>query len=209
MKSRYFLISLLGLSILTLSSIAYATTYSVGVEVGDKQTYLVKTLGEGYTSYNTVGNTFTLEVISIGDSSTQPSTHWGIYLKATGASETTLEYQLKKTPTFGIAYICPVDVATYLSEANALVGGQAEVSGRSAKWTDNGVYKELTWDEDGWMTSLKYTVAGEVVSELVETDTPAGGGATGTGIPGYDLPILLGISALFSVCLILLKKKRI
>lgn len=210
MKSKYVLIWIFSLTILGLSSIVHAAAYSLGVSTGSSQTYTVIKTSSSYTSYTTEGNSFTLEVLSVEDALFNSKDHWKLSLKVTaaGKADRTEIYYVSKTPTFGIAFICPLSVSSFLTAADAATGGSADVSGTSFSYVDaTGVKIEYSYDATtGWATLQRKSINGEVVLEV-----QAGAASTNTGngtIPGYELTVVLGISVIFFMSKMLLLKRK-
>lgn len=221
MKVKYVLFGFIGLSLLSFLSIARADTYTLGVSAGSSQTYTVVKSGGDYTSYAQEGGTFTIEVLevletSVNDGQNYGDSHWELSLKisAEGKADQTKAYWISKTPTFGIAFFCPISVSDYLATADSLYDTTDSVTLSGTGYTrDSGSQTtQYTYDATtGFMTLQKITQDGEVVLEVkagTSGSSSTTDGTSGGGIPGYELPILLSISAIFTIGIIMLKKKR-
>ena len=96
-----------------------------------------------------------------------------------------------------MAVACPTPVADYLTAiATALTGYTASGTTLTMGDTTNGIVS--TYDAgSGLITSYKYYVSGVLVLDL-----------SSGGIPGYDLPILLGITAIGVIGMIYVMRKK-
>lgn len=203
MKSKYFLMSFLAVSMLAFGATAHAATYSLGVTQGSTYRLTLLEANTNYWSPNTPnGMSVTLQVTSI----TERVAEWVVTLKEdwTNTEIEARVYRQKDTRalTDGL-WLISIPGHTYLSELSGSLGSQYKVDGTTVTKTEtiNGVTRitEQGYDANsGWISLYRVTENGVKVFEMLGS----------AGIPGYEVPILLGITGLFTMGLIILQKRR-
>ncbi len=209
MKTKYFLVGFLAISILAFGTMVNADTYMLGVEKGDQCTYTVIEADAGYG----YGSSAVLTV----DSISVTASGWDVIISVAGSSNN-LPLSIGNQPKTGEMpiYLCPIDVANYLKElATAYneyvtlvtVSGTTwtyDTTASSAFYSGVDMVYTITFDATtGWATKIKLVQDGTTTLEM--TGVPGGAG----GIPGYELPLLLGITGIFAIGLIYITKKRV
>lgn len=198
MNSKRVFSGILLLSVLTFSimTAASATTYTIGVKTGDSYTWEIKALDPSYTGAGgaKVGDRETMSITSVDETTTE----WSIAYSLTaynGASSSGTGTVPKDPASWSFIYICALPVSDYLTGAY----GSSHVSGNKVTFTGMTVIIEMTYDTStGVMSDMKYTVNGKVIFEI----------ALVTTIPGYELTIFLGVSAISALSLIYLVMKK-
>ena len=200
MHSKHFLFGIILLSILMFSimTAVNATTYTIGVKAGDSYTWEIKTLDPSYPGVPSgvkVGDRETMAITAVDET----STGWVItyhFTSYTGSSSSETETVPKNPTSWGFGLICALPVNEYLTGAV----GSSHVSGNKIT-ISYGLYSlEIVYDTStGVMSSMKNTEAERgVVFEI----------ALVPSIPGYELPIILGVSTVSTLCLIYLVMKK-
>lgn len=224
MKSKNFLLAFLVLSIFAISTIisANAAVYSLGVKENDTFTYQITTVdadgleavyGPSWASalgeMSVKGAKVKYLITTIADKTTYwllTVSYWdattGDFASYPDSSGSMWVYK-DPNDSFGPSLVCPTPVSSYLTviagkwptfldaSDNTLTETFSSPSGYKESWTyDNS---------DGALTSFKWIYAGKTIWELSRSGI----------IPGYELTILLGVSAITTIGLIyiLMKKK--
>lgn len=225
MKVKHFFFGILLLSILVLSvgTAVTATTYTIGVR-GDLYTWEIKKLDPIYLdiadipSNTFVGDRADMQVMKVVETDTAwtiecwfrnynrlvkdwpaPRLRW---LHCGSACDITVPVP-KDPHSWDYALICGLPVNEYLTEAfgpTCVEGNKLKISSTLIKdWFHMDVLMEYVYDTStGLMSSMKYTKGDTVLIEV----------ALLSAIPGYELPILLGITAISTLGLIYLVMKR-
>ena len=195
MKSKNFLLGFMLLS---------AVAFGLMVETRGVTYYNKVTDGTVVTltgTYNTVS--YSIKYTASGVTSN--SITWGISITAAGveAPSGSVTQTLLADPSTETSWdvltgdvSCPSDVADYLSKVATAIGATA--SGTTITIGDSTNGEVATYDANTCLcTSLKYYVSGVLVYEL-----------SAPGIPGYELPVLLGIMAISTIGLIFIIRRK-
>jgi len=198
------------------------TTYSLGVSVGDKYTYTLSELNDpdyldDFSDFTAVGDKVINEITEITDE----TNYWSIEIESTVVktekveTETTPVFKEPSDGTF-IFLICPVPVSTYIEELAAAMNAYyepyaeyieeylIEASGTTFSFTMEGEGMIITFDANtGWATKMQVIENDEVVYVITGSS-----GAPADVIPGYELPLLLGITGLMAVGIIYTVMKK-
>jgi len=197
------------------------TTYNLRVNVGGKYTYTLSELNDpdyldDSSDFTGVGDKAVMEITKIEDN----TGYWLIEIKSTilkTEKEEKYTYRLYKEPNvFSMtSVVCPVPVSTYLTEladawniyyeqfTDSNEGDIViEASGTTFTFIKDGNGFKTTFNANsGWATKMQYIENDEV--KAVVTGAPGGG-----IIPGYELPLLLGITGLMAVGIIYTVMKK-
>lgn len=198
MKSKYFLLGFLAFSFLafgTMVQMARAADYSLGVSAGDEFTWKVTKADDSLSGYGSnVGDTYSMKINGVTDS----TTYWQVTFTGTDwdGSSTTSSINVMKSPTFSFPiWFCPIPVATYLANS----GWGSFASDNVVEITIGALTAKYTWStSNGVLSKIQGYDSGELTYEITLQSS----------IPGYEMPLILGIAAIFTVGLVLLKRKH-
>lgn len=225
MKSKKLFFGLMLLSLFILSNMlsAQAAVYNIGVAENDEFIYEVTTVDEagleavfGTNWASTMGSSSILGVKEkfIITTVKEETNYWKITMQHWNPTTTDFEeypdsgtytdYVYKDPVDASFAYLfVPTPVSSYLT---AIAGKYTDVksSGNTITYDcdfmKTGLDMEITFNDNGVMSSMGYVYVGKTIWEIT----------LGGLIPGYDLAILLGISAIsmLSIIYIVMKKKK-
>ena len=199
-----------------------AAVYTLGVSKNDEFVYQVTTVdedgletvfGTGWASYLGEGSVKGVKWKYLITKIDEETTYWKVTMSFWDATvgefeefpdSTVYLVTIYKDPasSSGIYYFCPTPVSNYLEAAYG-ASSSYEVEGNSYTYTNSyyNIDHVLTFDSSsGAMSSMKYVYVGKTIWEIRLSST----------IPGYELPILLGITAVSTIGLIyiVMKKKK-
>ncbi len=211
----FILLSLIAFSMLSFVLMARGATYSLGVSVGDEMKYKISKNDNGEV-VGAVGDIITFSIVDIKETAPGKIDNGWLIKYHPGSVDVTLEmpilYQYPmEYPKNGILlFICPKSVGVYLIDM-ARNWYPIKTSAANADrylWTLNaeGLTNYPTsnsWsitydDKTGWAVSYQAYLNGALVTELNQAQT--------SSVPGYNLPILLGVTAIFTMGLAIIKK---
>lgn len=230
-KTRYFLIGFLLLSVFAFAAMVKAADYEVGVAENDELTWTVKTLdGEAYKDLTgeeydeSEGDKSKIQITKVetkDDKATITYDSWDTTSESFSEEpddkdqEMTLHLSkddISNLTAYGFFYrqiipTAPSDyIAAVVEEADnedfSAEGSTLTITGDSIKLlltNDKESSLKVTYNNKGVLSTWQLLDAdNKVVAEL---------GLAG-GIPGYELPLLLGITGIFSIGLIYTIMKR-
>ena len=223
MKSRNFLLGFFVLSIIAISAMlsANAAVYAIGVKADDSFTYQITTVDEAGLEA-VFGTNWASDM---GSSSVKGAkakylitkvedltTYWKLtvsYWDLTTADfaefpDSSGSMWVYKDPddASGFGLVCPTPVSSYL----AVIAGKYPTFLTADENTltidtgyPSGFKMSYTYDSgDGALSSMKYIYTGKTIWEMSRSGI----------IPGYELTILLGVSAITTVGLIYIQMKK-
>jgi len=212
-KEKLIIVILFSLSLSAiLTNVLGQTTYTCKVKVGDDFIFTVTTLDEvfGEGLGLSVGDKMKINITDITEETDNFKVEydtWDMISKGESfgstADESDWEY-VYKDPTDIYAYIyyfVLTPVSDYLAAFAETSESEYSSSGNKLIESYDSYQTIYTYDSNGVMSKMEYKMGGTVMAVLSR-----GGG--GSSIPGYDLPILIGLTAIAGVSIIYIVKKK-
>jgi hypothetical protein len=200
MKSKKILFGFLLLTIFAISMMTAANAVTtIGVKIGDSYTWQVKTLDPSYPAGSIrQGDEAKMTITNIVESGagwTINYAYWSFGVPFSGSGASSSDFLPKDPTSWSIGLICGLPVADYLTAAY----GSTFASGNKLIFAIGVYSEEITYDTStGVMSDMKYSEGGKVMFEI----------ALVPAIPGYELSILLGVSAISTIGLIYIVMKK-
>ena len=211
-KEKLSILILFSLSLSAiLTNVLGQTTYTCEVNVGDEFIFTVTTVNALFVmSGASVGDKRKINITDITvetDYFTIDYDDWDMISKGESFNATadhSIWDDIYKDPSDPFMYI-DLFVLTPVSDYLAAFAGansNTSSSGNKVIETIGSIQSISTFDSNGVLSKFEGKVSGTVMYVLSR------GGGSSSGIPGYDLPLLIGLAAITSVGIIYILKKK-